>query len=84
MAEKLQVTVGYISQIEHGITKISLDTLSNICEYLDCMPSEILDGTTSDSSYMMKDLSEILFPLSRQNKKLIYEMAKLLREFQDQ
>ena len=28
MAEALSVTVGYISQIERGVTKIRLDTLS--------------------------------------------------------
>ena len=36
MAEALSVTVGYISQIERGVTKISLDTLSEIAEYQDC------------------------------------------------
>ena len=28
LAEQLQVSVGYISQIERGVTKVNLDTLS--------------------------------------------------------
>ena len=34
LAEKISVTVGYISQIERGITKVNLDTLSKIAESL--------------------------------------------------
>lgn len=30
LAEQLQVSVGYISQIERGVTKVNLDTLSEI------------------------------------------------------
>ena len=36
MAEYLDVTPGYISQLERGVTKINLDTLSSISEYLEC------------------------------------------------
>ena len=30
LAEKINVTVGYISQLERGITKVNLDTLAKI------------------------------------------------------
>ena len=33
-AEHLDVSVGYISQIERGITKINLDRLSTVADYL--------------------------------------------------
>ena len=36
MAEDLNLSVGFISQLERGICKVSLDTLANITEYLDC------------------------------------------------
>lgn len=36
LAEAILVTVGYISQIERGITKVNLETLSNIAEILEC------------------------------------------------
>lgn len=34
IAEYLNVTVGYISQLERGITKINLGTLDKIANYL--------------------------------------------------
>lgn len=34
MAEDLNLSVGFISQLERGICKVSLDTLANITEYL--------------------------------------------------
>lgn len=36
LSEKINVTVGYISQIERGITKINLDTLAQIATILEC------------------------------------------------
>lgn len=80
MAEALQVSVGYISQVERGITKISLDTLSNICDFLDCSPAEVLEGTAPNNSrYMLNDLGEILKTLSHEKKKLLFEIAKVLQ-----
>ena len=35
-AEYLNVSVGYISQIERGITRVSLERLVDISHYLDC------------------------------------------------
>ena len=36
VAEKLDVSIGYISQVERGITKISLDFLGAMSLVLDC------------------------------------------------
>ena len=36
LAERLFVTVGYVSQLERGISKTNLDMLSKICTILDC------------------------------------------------
>ncbi len=45
LAEALGVSVGYISQIERGVTKVNLDTLSKIATHLSCELSELLTGT---------------------------------------
>lgn len=42
MAEYLNVTPGYISQLERGTTKINLDILSAISEYLECDMAEFI------------------------------------------
>lgn len=79
VAEKLSVSVGYISQIERGITKVSLDTLSEIVGVLNCTISEILDGATvQSSSYLTDDLAEGILKLSPKNKKIILEITKIL------
>lgn len=79
VAEKLSVSVGYISQIERGITKVSLDTLSEIVGILNCTVSEILDGAAvQSSSYLNDDLAEEILKLSPKNKKIILEITKIL------
>ena len=42
LAEQLQVSVGYISQIERGVTKVNLDTLSEIGASLGCDLGELV------------------------------------------
>ena len=44
LAEQLQVSVGYISQIERGVTKVNLDTLSEIGASLGCDLGELVTG----------------------------------------
>lgn len=42
MAEHLDVTSGYISQIERGVTKVNLDMLAAISEFLNCDMTEFI------------------------------------------
>ena len=46
LAEKADVTVGYISQIKRGICKVNLDTLAIIANILNCEVSFLIDGTS--------------------------------------
>ena len=79
LAEKISVTVGYISQIERGITKVNLDTLSKIAESLDCELTEFLTGTTRKaSSYLSEDLNKIFTKLTPGNKKIILEISEVV------
>lgn len=55
LAESLSVTVGYVSQIERGITKISLETLSNISNILNCNMEYFTSGITIENSEYMRD-----------------------------
>ncbi|MDE6469462.1 MAG: helix-turn-helix domain-containing protein [Eubacterium sp.] len=44
LAELMDVSVGYISQIERGITKPNLTTIDNICKHLKCDLNYIITG----------------------------------------
>ncbi|MDE5984360.1 MAG: helix-turn-helix domain-containing protein [Eubacterium sp.] len=44
LAELLDVSVGYISQIERGITKPKLTTIDNICSHIHCDLNYIITG----------------------------------------
>ena len=79
LAEKISVTVGYISQIERGITKVNLDTLSKIAESLNCELSEFLTGTTKkSSSYLSEDFNKVFSKLNSTNKKIILEISEVV------
>ena len=79
LAEVISVTVGYISQIERGITKVNLETLSKIAEQLDCEITDFLDGTTKKTqSYLSEDLSDIFVKLTPTNKKLLLDISEAL------
>ena len=76
-AEHLDVSVGYISQIERGITKISLDRLASISDYLECEMSYLLEGVNSGSEdYLDKDFNNLYRRLSSYEKKILTSLVK--------
>ena len=82
LAEGLGVSVGYISQIERGVTKVSLDTLSNIAQLLDCDMTELLDGTAyGRRDYMNDELKQLESGLTDRQKKLLYEVMQAIRKY---
>lgn len=79
LAEAISVTVGYISQIERGITKINLDTLSRIAEILNCDITEFLSGTVKKSeNYLSDDFNASFLKLDNPNRKVILEICDVL------
>ena len=79
VAESISVTVGYISQIERGITKVNLETLSLIAEVLGCDIMDFLGGATVNAStYLANDLNLNYSKLSAINKKALLEISEVL------
>ncbi len=79
MAEALFVTVGYISQLERGITKINLDTLSEICSFLSCDITELVTGSIpGHDNYLQDDFIERFQKLSPSQKQMLIEMADII------
>ncbi len=78
-AEHMNVSVGYISQMERGITKISLERLAAISEYLDCDMTLLLEGVNSNTDrYLSKDFDKMYSQLSAYEKKML---TLLLKEY---
>ena len=76
-AEYLNVSVGYISQIERGITKVSLERLIDISEYLECDVSFLLEGTSiKDDKYLACEYSELFHQLSVSEKRTVILLLK--------
>ncbi len=82
LAEKLDVSIGYISQVERGITKINLELLSAISSILDCDICVLFSGTVkSEEMYLSRELAEEIGKLNTKQKKLLYEFIKILRNY---
>ena len=80
LAERLEVSVGYVSQVERGITKISLDLLGAISAVLSCdIASLITNSAIENNSYIVEEFAKELAALNAKNKKILLEMARLLR-----
>ncbi len=81
LAEQIDVSVGYISQIERGITKISLETLSEICSVLHGDMAYLVSGSVkSQSEYMHDEIARKIPLLSERDKKIISEMINYMIE----
>jgi transcriptional regulator with XRE-family HTH domain len=76
-AEQMDVSVGYISQLERGITKISLERLSIVADYLECDMGLLLEGTSSLSKdYLDPEFKRIFTRLSSYEKEMLTLMTK--------
>lgn len=72
LAEKLDVTVGYVSQCERGISKINLEKLSEISEILNCDLSYFVTGSTIDGeNYLTNEFIQKYSLLTPKQKKQI-------------
>lgn len=81
LAEKLDLSVAFLSRVERGSTRINLIRLSQMCSLLDVTEGEILNGTSATASnYMQKDFSTLLKKCSPDKQKLIYNIAKVIAE----
>ena len=79
LAERLGVSVGYISQVERGVTKISLDTLSEISVILDCDITDFLGGVTRNrENYLTAEVAESFERLPHEYKRLTMDIIEVI------
>lgn len=81
LAEKLDVSIAFLSRIERGSSHISLKRLSQICDILQISEGSILNGSSNNSnSYLSSEFEELLKNSTPEKQKLIYKMAKIINE----
>ena len=79
LAEKLDVSVAFVSRIECGTTHINLTRLSEICSILNIDEGQIINGVSTDSkSYLSNEFNELMKSCPKETQKLIYDVAKLI------
>ncbi len=79
MAEKLNVSVAFVSRIERGTAHVNLKRLSQICAILDIDEGTILNGTSMDSkNYLSDEFAELLKDASTETQRLIFDIARLI------
>lgn len=81
LAEKLDVSIAFLSRVERGNSHINLKRLTQICEVLGVSEGYILNGVSSKSSnYLSSEFNDILSSVSPEKQKLIYKIAKVISE----
>ena len=82
LAEKIDVSIGYVSQVERGITKISLDLLAKISTVLNCDISELVaESATRGDGYIISDIEARVSKLNNMQRKMLYEFIELIQKW---
>lgn len=84
MAEALDFSVGFISQVERGVTKLSMDSLYEITQYLDCSIADIVDESNSyNSAYSQVEFNVMYESLTPKDQRLFYYMLEVYTKNKD-
>lgn len=82
LAEVLSVSVGYISQIERGATKINLEILAGIALELDCDIGELVSGVASPQAhYLDRELDQRWSGMTSRQKQLLLELSDAVLKY---
>ena len=79
-AEYLDVSVSYISQVERGITKISLDTLAKYIGFIDADMATVITGVaTVDKQYLFDEIDLGVIDLVPKERKMLFDFIVLIK-----
>ena len=79
LAEKLDVSVAFLSKVERGKLRINLSRITEICDLLNVSLIYILTGTVSNAKdYLTADFANLLKNCPPEKVKLIYDIAKVI------
>ena len=79
LAEKIDISVAFLSRVERGNSHINLKRLNQICCLLDVSEGYILNGAASNSShYLDREFADLIKNCSPEKQKLIYNVAQAI------
>lgn len=79
LAEIMDVATSFLSRVERGGTSINLRRLAQISVALDVPMEELITGVIrEDNRYLDKDFYEVLQKCSKNKRRLIYNIAKIV------
>lgn len=79
LAEKMGVSIAFLSRIERGSSHVNLKRLSQICSILGITEGDILNGASNDSTeYLSAEFANLLDSCTAEQQKLIYEIARII------
>ena len=81
LAERLNVSIGYVSQVERGITKISLDLLGAISSILLYdVAYFVSESAVHSDKYLESELVMEIQNLDDKKRKFVLKMIKEIKE----
>lgn len=81
LAEEIGVSVGYISQIERGFTKVNLESLCRITNAIGCDLPRILSGIdTAQQEYGQEELLQKFSRLDSRQKSMVLDFIDILKK----
>ena len=81
LAEKIDISVAFLSRVERGNSHINLKRLHQVCNLLDVSEGYILNGASSDSTnYLTKEFNDLIQSCTADKQRLIYKVAKVIAE----
>lgn len=81
LADKIDISVAFLSRVERGNSHINLKRLNQICGLLDVSEGYLLNGASSSSeNYLDKEFTDLIKSVSHEKQKLIYNVAKTIAE----
>lgn len=79
LADKLNVSVAFMSRVERGTSKINLKRLAQISDELNISIAYLLTGSNMASKdYLKEDFCKVLEKCTPLQQKLIYEISELV------
>ncbi len=79
LAEMLSVSIGYVSQVERGATKISLDLLARISDVLKCDISQLVSGSAyNGKEYLSTEIFQKYERLTAEQKRFLLDIIGLM------
>lgn len=79
LADKLDVSIAFMSRVERGTSQINLKRLTQIAEILNVSPGYLLTGSNVTSKdYLKEDFRQLLEKCTPEQQKLIYQISELV------